>query len=494
MGKPTGFLEVKRQQLWQREVSSRVRDHREFELPWPVAVLSDQAARCMDCGVPTCHGTGGCPLGNLIPDWNEAVRRGDWEQALRELHRTNNFPDITGRICPAPCEDVCVLGLIDQPVSIKAIEKSIIDRAFAEGRVRPRPAQSHSGKRVAIVGSGPAGLTAAQRLARWGHEVSVFEKQDRLGGLLTYGIPNFKLEPEVVQRRVEQMEAEGVRFHTNTAVGHTISIAELRRTHHAVLLACGAEYARTLPTEMPGSDLHGIHLAMEYLVQQNRRNYGDTILQEEAILATDKRVVILGGGDTGADCLGTAHRHRAAEVFQYEILPQPLRPKQGASHEEGGKREWSVLTKGFRGENGHIRSLDAVRVEWIPAAGNGQTPHMRELPGTEFSQEVDLVLLAMGFLGPVHKGLLENLGLRFTERGTVARDSSYRTSEPHVFAAGDCTRGASLAVWAIQEGRDAAASIHADLMRGHMTASSRPPKVDRRDLSTDSKGFEKGRA
>ena len=465
MGKPTGFLEFTRFSNLRRSIDERVKDYNEFELAWPTEVLTEQASRCMDCGVPGCHGNNGCPLGNLIPDWNDLVMRGDWQQAIAELHRTNNFPDVTGRVCPAPCETACILGINDDPVTIKVIERTIVDRAFDEGWVQPNPAPQHTWKKVAVVGSGPAGLAGAQQLARLGHLVSVFEKNDRLGGLLTYGIPDFKLEPVVVERRIEQMRAEGVDFYPNTNVGVDLSVKELRNSFDAVLLAGGAEDARGLPPEVEGRDLDGIHLAMDFLVQQNKRDLGDTIAEGDAILATGKKVVILGGGDTGADCLGTSHRQGAAEVHQYEIMPKPSKVKSGTSHEEGGERRWSVLTKGFSGENGKVTALHGVEVEWIPPTEPGGRFEMREKPGTEFTQPVDLVLMAMGFLGPKKQGLLSELGVAWNERNAVQRDADYMTTVPGVFVAGDMTRGASLVVWAIHEGRQAASSIHDYLMR-----------------------------
>lgn len=378
MGKPTGFMEFGRAKAFKRTVKERVQDFREFDLPWPDPLLGEQGARCMDCGVPTCHGEGGCPLGNLIPDWNDLVMAGEWERAIQELHRTNNFPDVTGRVCPAPCEDACVLGINDDPVSIKAIEKSIIDHAFAQGWVTPQPAKQQSWKRVAVVGSGPAGLAAAQQLVRMGHQVTVFEKSDRLGGLLTYGIPDFKMEAVIVDRRIAQMRDEGVDFRPSTHVGVDFSTQELRTSFDAVLLATGAEHARPLADALPGSGLDGIHFAMEFLTQQNRRNFGDIIPAEQAVLATDKRVVILGGGDTGADCLGTTHRHRAFAVSQFEILPKPEQPRVGSSHEEGGTQRYGVLTKEFIGDNGRLAALRGVEVEWLPAQSNGGRPEMRE--------------------------------------------------------------------------------------------------------------------
>ena len=466
MGKPTGFLEIGRAQPIRRPVQERVKDHKEFDIAWPEHRLHDQGARCMDCGVPTCHS--GCPLGNLLPDWNDLVYQGDWERALEELHRTNNFPDVTGRVCPAPCEDVCILSINDDPVTIKTIERSIIDRGFLEGWVRPQPPAHQTWKRVAVVGSGPAGLAAAQQLARRGHMVTVFEKSDRPGGLLVYGIPDFKMEAEVMERRVEQMKEEGVVFTTGTEVGKDLKTADLVSSFDAVLLAGGAEQARGLDADMEGRDLKGVHLAMDFLIQQNRRNFADKkpaeeIPAEEVILATHKKVVVLGGGDTGSDCVGTAHRQGAFGVHSFELLPKPDNVKTSSSHEEGGERRWGVLTKGFRGENGQVTELHGVDVEWLPAETPGGRPVMREVPGSEFTQPVDLVLLAMGFTGPVREGLLSELGVELNERGAVQRDENYMTSKPGVFVAGDMTRGASLVVWAIWEGREAARCIDAFL-------------------------------
>ncbi|MCZ6728609.1 MAG: glutamate synthase subunit beta [SAR324 cluster bacterium] len=467
MGKPTGFLETARAQGIRRPVRERVKDFKEFDIAWPDDRLHEQGARCMDCGVPTCHS--GCPLGNLIPDWNDLVYQGDWERALEELHRTNNFPDVTGRVCPAPCEDICILGINEDPVTIKSIEKAIIDRGFAEGWVVPRPAAHQTWKRVAVVGSGPAGLAAAQQLARAGHMVTLFEKSDRLGGLLTYGIPDFKMEIEVVSRRIEQMKEEGVVFTTNTEVGKDLSTDELLATSDAVLLAGGAEQARGLEENIEGRDLGGIHFAMEFLTQQNRRNFGDSITGAEAILATNKRVVILGGGDTGSDCLGTSHRQEAFQVHSFELLPKPEQVKTSSSHEEGGERRWSVLTKGFRGKDGQVAELYGVEVEWLPPEEKGGRPIMREVPDTEFTQPVQLVLLAMGFTGPVRTGLIEELGVELNEHGAVRRDENYMTNRPGVFTAGDMTRGASLVVWAIWEGREAARCIDAYLSASNGT-------------------------
>jgi glutamate synthase (NADPH/NADH) small chain len=414
----------------------------------------------MDCGVPFCHT--GCPLTNIIPDWNDLVYRGRWKDAVRQLHATNNFPEFTGRVCPAPCEAACVLGINEPPVAIKQIEKTIIDRAFAEGFIRPEPAAQRTGKRVAVIGSGPAGLAAAQQLARAGHDVTVYEKNDRIGGLLRYGIPNFKMEKHLIDRRLEQMAGEGVRFETNAHVGGNVSVEDLRHRYDAILLAGGAEQGRNL--NVPGRELKGIHFAMEFLPQQNRVCEGDSV--SDQILATGKNVIIIGGGDTGADCLGTSHRQGAKSVTQFELLPKPpdtrspstpwpLWPMQlrvESSHEEGGSRDWSVSTASFSGDaEGNVKQLHAVRV--------GAPPKMEAVPGSEFTLECDLVLLAMGFTGPVKNGMLEQLGVALDLRGNVAADANHMSSVPGVFAAGDMRRGQSLVVWAIAEGRKAAAGI-----------------------------------
>jgi glutamate synthase (NADPH/NADH) small chain len=460
MGKTTGFLEYAREVAPRRGPAERIADWFEIYQPFPDDSIRTQGSRCMDCGVPFCHT--GCPLTNLIPDWNDLVYRGLWKDAVRQLHATNNFPEFTGRICPAPCEAACVLGISEPPVTIKQIERTIVDHAFAEGFIRPEPAAVRTGKRVAVIGSGPAGLAAAQQLARAGHSVTVFEKSDRIGGLLRYGIPNFKMEKHLIDRRLEQMRAEGVRFETNAHVGVNIPAADLRRDFHAILLAGGAEQPRNL--NVPGRELRGIHFAMEFLPQQNRVCEGDSVSGQ--ILATGKRVVIIGGGDTGADCLGTSHRQRAASVNQFELLPKPpderapstpwpLWPMQlriESSHEEGGIRDWSVSTVRFSGDDrGNVRQLHAVRV--------GGPPRFEAIPGTEFTLDVDLVLLAMGFLGPVRNGLLEALDVHLDARGNVATDDHHMTSVEGVFAAGDMRRGQSLVVWAIAEGRKAAAGI-----------------------------------
>ena len=467
MGKPTGFMEYTRETPERRPPTKRVNDWFEVYLPFPEEKIRTQGARCMDCGVPFCHT--GCPLNNIIPDWNDLVYRGRWRQAIRQLHATNNFPEFTGRICPAPCEAACVLGINEPPVTIKQIEKTVVDRAWDEGYIVPEPAAIKTGKRVAIVGSGPAGLAAAQQLARAGHDVTVFEKNDRIGGLLRYGIPNFKMEKRLIDRRLEQMRAEGVAFQTNAHVGGNVSVEGLRKEFDAVLLAGGAENSRDL--KIPGRELKGIHFAMEYLPQQNRRNEGDTVPESEAILATGKRVVIIGGGDTGADCLGTSHRHKALSVQQFELLPKPpderspetpwpLWPMQlrtETSHEEGGIRDWGVSTVKFTGDaQGRVTQLHAVRV--------GPAPTFTPIPGSEFTMDVDLVLLAMGFTGPVKSGMIGQLGVKLDQRGNVAADENYMSSEPGVFAAGDMRRGQSLVVWAIAEGRKAARGIDQYLM------------------------------
>ena len=415
----------------------------------------------MDCGVPFCHT--GCPVNNLIPDWNDLVYNNRWERAIRRLHATNNFPEFTGRICPAPCEAACVLGIDQPPVSIKVIEKSIVERAWDEGWINPEPPEHNTGKRVAVVGSGPAGLAAAQQLRRAGHSVTVYEKNDRIGGLLRYGIPNFKLEKHTIERRLKQMRAEGITFLTNAHVGVNIPVETLTSHYDAILLAGGAEAPRDL--KIPGRELKGVHFAMEYLPQQNRRNEGDTVDPAIAITAEGKRVVIIGGGDTGADCLGTAHRQKPLSVHQFEIMPKPpetrasstpwplwpLQLRIEGAHEEGGIRDWSINSIRFTGdENGNVKQLHGVRV--------GPAPKFEPISGSEFVMEVDLVLLAMGFLGPVRNGMLEQLGVELDARGNVAT-TDYQTSVEGIFAAGDMRRGQSLVVWAIAEGRKAAAAV-----------------------------------
>jgi len=463
MGKDTGFMEYSRELTPRRPVAERVNDWFEIYQDFPEENLRTQGARCMDCGVPFCQT--GCPVNNLIPDWNDLVYHGRWKEAVRQLHATNNFPEFTGRICPAPCEASCVLGINQPPVTIKQIEKNIVERGFLEGWIRPEPSKIRTGKKVAIVGSGPAGLAAAQQLCRAGHSVVVYEKSDRVGGLLRYGIPEFKLEKHIIDRRLEQMSTEGVEFVTGAEVGKNVAVEDLRREFDAIVLAGGAEYPRDL--NVPGRELKGIHFAMEYLPQQNRRNLGDTIEPDAEILATGKRVVIIGGGDTGADCLGTCHRQKPLSVQQFEIMPKPpeerspltpwpLWPMQlriEGAHEEGGVRDWSLATTKFTGK-GNVQQLHGVRV--------GPPPKFEPIPGTEFTMEADLILIAMGFVGPV-RSMLDQLGVEIDSRGNVATDQNNMSSEPGVFAAGDMRRGQSLVVWAIAEGRKTAASVDAYL-------------------------------
>jgi glutamate synthase (NADPH/NADH) small chain len=471
MGKVTGFLEFRRHKQPYRPAAQRVRDWRQVMLPWPAAALREQAARCMDCGIPFCHQ--GCPLGNLIPDWNDLVYRDDWREAIDRLHATNNFPEFTGTLCPAPCEGACVLGINDDPVSIKPVELAIVDRAWEAGWIRPEPPARRTGRRVAVVGSGPAGLAAAQQLTRAGHHVTVFERADRPGGLLRYGIPEFKLEKRVLDRRLDQLRAEGVEFVVNAHVGVTVPAAELRRDFHALLLAGGATQPRDLA--VPGRELAGIHFAMDYLTPQNRRLAGDAAPAAD-LTAAGRRVVILGGGDTGADCLGTAHRQGAASVHQMEILPRPPDGRApdnpwpqwpnvyrvSSAHEEGGERLYALSTTRFLGDTaGRVRALEAVEVE--PVREGGRLV-FRERPGTALALPCELVLLALGFLGPEPGGVLAELGVRLTERGTVWRDEGWMTSVPGVFAAGDMQRGQSLIVWAIAEGRSAARGVDRFLM------------------------------
>jgi glutamate synthase (NADPH/NADH) small chain len=464
-------MEHDRETPKRRPVVERVHDWLEVYEEFPVQRLKQQAARCMDCGIPFCHQ--GCPLGNIIPDWNDLVWRDQWRKAIERLHATNNFPEFTGRLCPAPCEASCVLGINEDPVAIKQIEVSIIDRAWDEGWVRPQPASLKTGKRVAVIGSGPAGLACAQQLARAGHDVVLYERDDRIGGLLRYGIPDFKMRKHHIDRRMQQMEIEGVTFKPSVNVGVDVDVRELRTQFDAICLSGGATWARDL--EVPGRQLDGVHLAMEYLPFQNKRLAGDEIPDGQFISARGKRVIILGGGDTGADCLGTAHRQGALEVKQYELLPRPPDERApenpwptwpniyrtSSAHEEGGERDYSILTKKLTGRDGRLTTLHGVRVEFVP--NNGRL-EMRELPGSEFTEDADLLLLAMGFLGPERPGMLEQLGVKLTDRGNVWADENKMTSVPGVFSAGDMTRGQSLIVWAIAEGRAAARGIDRHLM------------------------------
>jgi glutamate synthase (NADPH) small chain len=462
MGKASGFMEHPRETATRRPITERVNDWFEIYQDFPEEKLRPQGARCMDCGVPFCHT--GCPVNNLIPDWNDLVYHGRWKEALRQLHATNNFPEFTGRICPAPCEAACVLGINEPAVTIKQIEKTIVERAWEEGLIRPDPPKFRSGKKVAIVGSGPAGLAAAQQLNRAGHWVTVYEKADRVGGLLRYGIPEFKMEKRIVDRRLEQMEAEGVKFVTNAHVGQSVPVEDLQREFDAILLAGGAEVPRDF--NVPGRELRGIHFAMDFLPQANKRCAGDVLDPALDILATGKRVIIIGGGDTGADCLGTVHRQKPISVHQFEIMPMPpaerspftpwpLWPMQlrvEGAHEEGGIREWSVATTKFTGDpNGNINQLHGIKV--------GPPPQFGSIPGTEFVMDADLVLLAMGFTGPVRGGMIARLGVKLDARGNVETGIDYMSSVPGIFAAGDMRRGQSLVVWAIAEGRKAAAAV-----------------------------------
>ncbi|TAJ21106.1 MAG: glutamate synthase subunit beta [Dehalococcoidia bacterium] len=471
MAKPTGFMEFGRQTPTRRPVEQRVHDWLEVYEAFPTEHLHQQAARCMDCGIPFCHQ--GCPLGNIIPDWNDLVYRDHWHEAIERLHATNNFPEFTGRLCPAPCEAACVLGINQDPVTIKLVEQTIVDHAWREGWIKPEIAKRRTGKRVAVIGSGPAGLAAAQQLARAGHDVTVFERDDRIGGLLRYGIPDFKMQKEHIDRRMAQMEAEGVTFRPSSNIGKDIDARELLKQFDALCLTGGSTQARDL--EVPGRELRGVYKAMEYLPLQNKRNAGDVVPDNTFVSAKGKRVIILGGGDTGADCLGTAIRQGATEVLQYELLPRPSdsRPETqpwplypnvyrvSSAHEEGGVRDYSIATKHLSGEGGVLKKLHAVRVEFVNEGGRQV---MKEMPGSEFEEDCDLLLLAMGFLGPERAGLLEQLGVELTERGNVKADANKMTSVPGVFTAGDMTRGQSLIVWAIAEGRTAARGIDAYLM------------------------------
>jgi glutamate synthase (NADPH/NADH) small chain len=472
LGKVTGFIEIARKKPPMRPIVERIHDWREVYLPSPEAALKDQAARCMDCGIPFCHQ--GCPLGNLIPDWNDLVYRDRWKAAIDRLHATNNFPEFTGRLCPAPCEGSCVLGITSDPVTIKAVEVSIIDRAFDEGWVAPEEPEMRTGKRVAVIGSGPAGLAAAAQLNRAGHWVTVFERADRIGGLLRYGIPEFKLEKRFLDRRLDLLMQEGIVFRTGMNVGVDVTVAELRNDFDAIVLAGGSTRPRDLP--VPGRELQGIHFAMDYLTLQNKRSEGDLIGDDRFITARNRHVIIIGGGDTGADCLGTAHRQGAKSVHQLELLsrppdtraetnPWPLWPnvfRVSSAHEEGGERLYSVSTQRFTGDDdGRVKKLHAVQIETVMTAGRME---FKPVPGSEFELKADLVLLAMGFLGPEQNGMLNELGVKMTDRGNVWRDERWMTSVPGVFTAGDMQRGQSLIVWAIAEGRSAARGVDQYLM------------------------------
>jgi glutamate synthase (NADPH/NADH) small chain len=465
MGKVTGFLEIDRADRRYSQASDRIRHYREFMLPLSEETTRNQAARCMNCGIPYCHS--GCPVNNQIPDWNDLVYRGDWEEASRNLHTTNNFPEFTGRVCPAPCEASCTLNLQDSSVTIKTIECAIVDRAWAEGWIKPEPASQKTGKRIAVVGSGPAGLACAQQLARVGHEVHLFERNAKPGGLLRYGIPDFKMEKRHIDRRIAQMKGEGIVFRCNTLVGRDIAAKSLVDDYDAVALAGGAEAPRDLPA--PGRDLAGVHFAMDFLPQQNRRVGGEPIGSNEPISATGKHVVVIGGGDTGSDCIGTSIRQGAVKVTQLEIMPMPpkaedkmstwpnwpLKLRTSSSHEEGAERDFAVVTQSFVGENGAVAALNCVRVD----------PKMKPIEGGEFQLKAELVLLAMGFVSPKHEGMLSDLGLALDKRGNVAADTTaYASSLSKVYACGDMRRGQSLVVWAIREGRQCASAIDKALM------------------------------
>jgi glutamate synthase (NADPH/NADH) small chain len=471
MGKETGFLEVDRKDRKYDDPKERVKHYREFMIPHSEEGLREQASRCMNCGIPYCHN--GCPVNNQIPDWNDLVYKDDWRTALANLHSTNNFPEFTGRVCPAPCEESCTLNLIDQPVTIKSIECAIVDRGWKEGWIEPQVPEKRTGKSVAVVGSGPAGMACAQQLARAGHAVTLFEKNDRIGGLLRYGIPDFKMEKHLINRRCVQMQLEGVTFKTSTEVGVDVSFKSLKENFDAVVLSGGAEDPRML--NIPGFEMNGVRLAMEFLTQQNKRNAGDDELRAAprgTLVATGKHVVVIGGGDTGSDCVGTSNRQGAASVTQIEIMPQPpahenklltwpdwpMKLRTSSSHQEGVERDWAVLTKEVLGENGIVTGLKCVRADWSEGK-------LTEIPGSEFVIKADLILLAMGFLGPKKPGLLDQSGVRLTDRGNVdANVIDYQTSEDKVFSCGDMRRGQSLVVWAIREGRQCARAVDEALM------------------------------
>jgi glutamate synthase (NADPH/NADH) small chain len=475
MGKPTGFMEIARRDRSYAPAARRLEHYNEFTIPLSEPEARQQGARCMDCGIPYCHD--GCPVNNIIPEWNDMVYQGEWKEALRILHSTNNFPEFTGRICPAPCETSCTLNITDQPVTIKTIEVSIVEKGWEEGWVVPRIAKRRTGKTIAVVGSGPAGMACAQQLARAGHSVVLYEKNARIGGLLRYGIPSFKMEKQLIDRRMAQMRAEGVEFRPNSHIGLTIPIEEIQEKFDAVVLTGGAEHPRDMP--VPGRELNGVHFAMDFLTQQNRRQNGEPLGNRPEILATGKHVVVIGGGDTGSDCVGTSNRQGAASVTQLEILPKPperedkaltwpdwpLKLRTSSSHDEGCARDWSVLTKRIREKNGKMEALELVRVSW--EAGDGGALAMTETPGGAFELQADLVLLAMGFLHPTKAGMLDDMGVELDPRGNVKADTEdYATSIPGVWSAGDMRRGQSLVVWAIREGRQCARSVDQALM-GH---------------------------
>jgi len=474
MGDVTGFMKYNRQDFSDQPVEARLKHWQEFHEAMPEAALQQQAARCMDCGIPFCHS--GCPIANIIPDWNDLVFRGRWAEAVERLHKTNNFPEFTGRVCPAPCECSCTLGINRPAVAIKNIEVTIVEKAYDQGFIKPQPPKVRSGKKAAVVGAGPSGLACADQLNKAGHSVTVYEKNEVVGGLLALGIPDFKLEKWVVDRRVKRMEQEGVKFKTGMHVGGNVPVKKIVEENDAVVLCGGAEQPRDIA--VPGRELNGIHFAMTYLTQQNRVNRGMVIDPTKRISAKGKKVLVLGGGDTGSDCIGTANRQGASVVYNFELLPQPPQERAvdnpwpqwafieriSSSHQEGVTREYSVMTKKFSGENGQIKNVHAARLEYGPKdPATGRRP-MKEIPGSEFVLDVDLVFLALGFLGPVKPGMLSDLGVELDERGNVKTDRNRMTSVPGIFAAGDMRRGQSLVVWAIHEGRAAAHGVHQYLL------------------------------
>ena len=473
MGKPTGFIEIARRERSYTPEKERLKHYDEFTVPLSDPEVRQQGARCMDCGIPYCHD--GCPINNIIPEWNDLVYQGEWRESLRILHSTNNFPEFTGRICPAPCEAACTLNITDQPVTIKTIEVSIVEKGWQEGWIVPRIAKRRTGKNIAVVGSGPAGMACSQQLARAGHSVVLYEKNARIGGLMRYGIPDFKMEKHFIDRRMAQMRAEGVEFRPNSHIGITIPIEEIQEKFDAVVLTGGAEHPRDMP--VPGRELPGVHFAMEFLTQQNRRLNSEPLGEGPEIMATGKHVVVIGGGDTGSDCVGTSNRHGAASVTQLEIMPKPperedkaltwpdwpLKLRTSSSHDEGCERDWSILTKKIKERNGKIEALELVHITWGQGQGGAMT--MNEVPGSSFELKADLVLLAMGFVHPIKTGMLEDLGVELDRHGNVKADTvDYATSIPGVWSAGDMRRGQSLVVWAIREGRQCARAVDQALM------------------------------